>query len=206
MGKSIEVDLPGALLRLLHPFDESAPAKLTYQFDLTGLSPAEALKVLRLRRRLSLGGDFRVMIDGHLAGAGRLPKSGTAGDLRRWAQLQLFLEVLQVADQVAVIGDGAGAETMTTMSSESACRRGRMWPSRKVMVVEPPLAMSGRNGAYAGARPIRPPGMRTWGIEAWKGNSAEVGVPKGLGGEGNPVSDSLKVWARGCTASTAPGM
>ncbi|WP_318212024.1 hypothetical protein [Streptomyces sp. SJL17-1] len=99
LGKSIEVDLPGALLRLLHPFDESAPAKLTYQFDLTGLSPAEALKVLRLRRRLSRGGDFRVMIDGHLAGAGRLPKSGTADDLRRWARLELFLEDLEVVQR-----------------------------------------------------------------------------------------------------------
>ena len=87
--------LPGALLRVLRPFDESAPAKLTYQFDLAGLSPAESLKVLRLRRRLSLGGDFRVMIDGQLAGAGRLPKSGTADDLHRWAQLQLFLEDLE---------------------------------------------------------------------------------------------------------------
>ncbi|MET8299159.1 hypothetical protein ABZ729_15570 [Streptomyces sp. NPDC006678] len=34
--------------------------------------------------------------------------------------------LLQVADQVAVIVDGAGAETMTTMSSESAFWRGRM--------------------------------------------------------------------------------
>ncbi|MGW7308604.1 hypothetical protein ACWGI1_23880 [Streptomyces sp. NPDC054835] len=99
LGSSIEVDLPGALLRVLRPFDESAPAKLTYQFDLAGLGPAEALKVLRLRRRLSLGGDFRVMIDGQLAGAGCLPESGTADDLRRWAQLQLFLEDLEVVQR-----------------------------------------------------------------------------------------------------------
>lgn len=99
LGSSIEVDLPGALLRVLSPFDESAPAKLAYQFDLAGLSPAEALKVLRLRRRLLLGGDFRVMIDGQLAGAGSLPKSGTADDLRRWAQLQLFLEDLEVVQR-----------------------------------------------------------------------------------------------------------
>ncbi|MFB7340435.1 hypothetical protein ACFCZ6_10280 [Streptomyces hydrogenans] len=99
LGSSIEVDLPGALLRVLRPFDESAPAKVAYQFDLAGLSPAEALKVLRLRRRLSLGGDFRVMIDGQLAGAGRLPKSGSADDLRRWARLQLFLEDLEVVQR-----------------------------------------------------------------------------------------------------------
>ncbi|MFH9955952.1 hypothetical protein ACH4OX_17300 [Streptomyces roseolus] len=99
LGSSIEVDLPGALLRVLRPFDELAPAKLAYQFDLAGLSPAEALKVLRLRRRLSLGGDFRVMIDGQLAGAGRLPKGSTADDDRRWAQLQLFLEDLEVVQR-----------------------------------------------------------------------------------------------------------
>ncbi|MFF6772205.1 hypothetical protein ACFY8W_01420 [Streptomyces sp. NPDC012637] len=99
LGSSIEVALPGAVLRVLRPFDDSAPAKLAYQFDLAGLAPAEALKVLRLRRRLALGGDFRVMIDGQLAGAGRLPKSGTADDLRRWAQLQLFLEDLEVVQR-----------------------------------------------------------------------------------------------------------
>ncbi|MFF3285605.1 hypothetical protein [Streptomyces sp. NPDC003023] len=42
---------------MLHLFDDSAPAKLAYQFDLAGLSPAKALKVLRLCRRLSVGAD-----------------------------------------------------------------------------------------------------------------------------------------------------
>ncbi|MFD5326503.1 hypothetical protein [Streptomyces sp. NPDC127092] len=59
--------------------------------------------MFRLRRRLSLGGDFRVMIHGQLAGAQRLPESGTADDNRRWAQLQLqlqlFLEDLDVVQR-----------------------------------------------------------------------------------------------------------
>ncbi|MFF7680962.1 hypothetical protein [Actinacidiphila glaucinigra] len=95
MGRSVDVDLHGSRLQLLLPHDQDQPAKLNFSFDLTGATPAQALKRLGLRRRLMSGGTFALTIDGKDAGGGHLAAAST-GERDELEQLRLYAQDLEV--------------------------------------------------------------------------------------------------------------
>ncbi|MFE2560247.1 hypothetical protein ACFXGT_30355 [Streptomyces sp. NPDC059352] len=99
LGRSIDVAVPGGQIRILNPFNSAVPSKLAYNFSLEGLTPHDAMKAVRLRRRLLEGGDFQVTVDGQIAGAGQLPHVATPDVLRRLDQLHLFVEDLDVVQR-----------------------------------------------------------------------------------------------------------
>ncbi|MEU3431749.1 hypothetical protein [Streptomyces gardneri] len=99
LGRSIDVAVPGGQIRILNPFDGAVPPKLAYNFSLEGLAPHDAMKALRLRRRLLEGGDFQVTVDGSTAGAGRLSRAASDDVMRRLEQLYLFAEDLDVVQR-----------------------------------------------------------------------------------------------------------
>ncbi|MFF4174264.1 hypothetical protein [Streptomyces sp. NPDC001744] len=99
LGRSIDIAVPGGQIRILNPFYDAVPPKLAYTYSLEGLTPQDAVRALRLRRRLLEGGDFQIAVDGQTAGAGRLPRAASDESLRQLAQLQLFVEDLEVVQR-----------------------------------------------------------------------------------------------------------
>lgn len=97
-GRSVRVELAGGDLQLLMPDAPGATASLKFTFSLEGLEPAAALRVLRIHRRIAAGGAFEVRTGKGAVGGGEIPPSPEAA-LRESAQLQLFLEDLEVVQR-----------------------------------------------------------------------------------------------------------
>ncbi|WP_089102459.1 hypothetical protein [Streptomyces hyaluromycini] len=75
-GRSVEVHVDrGLALRLLLPHDDTQPANLLCTFQSDGLTAADPLRQLELRRLLSGPGYLAVEVDGHPVISGRLPKA-----------------------------------------------------------------------------------------------------------------------------------
>ncbi|MET9459968.1 hypothetical protein ABZY05_33600 [Streptomyces canus] len=99
VGRSVEADVHGARLQVLVPFDHQAAGTLRYSFDLEGRTPAEAMNVLRLYRRLLAGGSFQVNINGQTAGSGTMAGTGSANDVAEVDSLLLYLSDLDVVQR-----------------------------------------------------------------------------------------------------------
>ncbi|WP_405764651.1 hypothetical protein OHU34_03620 [Streptomyces sp. NBC_00080] len=98
VGRSVRMELAGGRLQLLMPQNPQAAPSLTFSFSLEGLEPAAALRALRLHRRIAAGGTFEVRTGAGAVGGGEIPPSPEA-EYRHFAQLQLFLEDLEVVQR-----------------------------------------------------------------------------------------------------------
>jgi hypothetical protein len=94
LGASIDADILGARLQVMLPFHEGTPPTLRYSFDLSGRSPSEATRALRLYQRLLRGGDFTLTLNGASAGSGTLPGNGSPDDLEDVENQLLYLSDL----------------------------------------------------------------------------------------------------------------
>ncbi|MFD6492362.1 hypothetical protein ACFV99_36115 [Streptomyces sp. NPDC059944] len=99
LGTSIEIDVHGAVLQMMLPFNADAAATIRYSYDLDGREPGEAARVLRIQQRLLQGGGLRVTIDGTPAGSGTFPATGTSEDLRQIQQMLHYFADLDVVQR-----------------------------------------------------------------------------------------------------------
>ncbi|MFD9400277.1 hypothetical protein ACFWA4_15875 [Streptomyces sp. NPDC060011] len=99
LGTSIEIDVHGAVLQMMLPFNADTPATIRYSYDLDGRAPGEAARVLRIQQRLLQGGGLRVTIDGTPAGSGTFPATGTPEDLRHIQQMLHYFADLDVVQR-----------------------------------------------------------------------------------------------------------
>ncbi|MFE9813077.1 hypothetical protein [Streptomyces sp. NPDC005548] len=99
LGTLIEIDVLGAVLQMMLPFNADTAATLRYSYDLDGREPGEAAKVLRIQQRLLQGGGGRVTMDGTPAGSGTLPATGTPEELHHIRQMLLYFADLDVVQR-----------------------------------------------------------------------------------------------------------
>ncbi|MET7609276.1 hypothetical protein [Streptomyces avermitilis] len=99
LGTSIEIDVHGAVLQMMLPYNADTAATIRYSYDLDGREPGEAARVLRIQQRLLQGGGVRVTIDGTPAGSGTLPATGTPEEMRHIQQMLLYFADLDVVQR-----------------------------------------------------------------------------------------------------------